>query len=83
LLFGRAPQRVPPFPRSKHHDECAARRQAMSMRTTSSALCRGALAAALALTLGGCDVLTASPVPDWPGPHAPYPFPDNIPHRTE
>ncbi|EDT05652.1 hypothetical protein [Burkholderia ambifaria] len=55
----------------------------MSMRTTSSALCRGALAAALALTLGGCDVLTASPVPDWPGPHAPYPFPDNIPHRTE
>ncbi|MET3817392.1 MULTISPECIES: hypothetical protein [Burkholderia] len=55
----------------------------MSMRTMSSALCRGALAAVLVLALGGCDVLTAPPVPDWPGPHAPYPFPDNIPHRTE
>ncbi|MBR8330974.1 hypothetical protein KDW69_04860 [Burkholderia ambifaria] len=55
----------------------------MSMRTTSCALCRGALAVVLALTLGGCDVLTAPPVPDWPGPHAPYPFPDNVPHRTE
>ncbi|MBR8346503.1 hypothetical protein [Burkholderia ambifaria] len=55
----------------------------MSMRTTSSVLCRGALAVVLALALGGCAVLTAPPVPDWPGPHAPYPFPDNIPHRTE
>ncbi|WP_175746226.1 hypothetical protein [Burkholderia ambifaria] len=55
----------------------------MSMRTTSCALCRGALAVVLALTLGGCDVLTAPPVPDWPGPHAPCPFPDNIPHRAE
>ncbi|KVS75998.1 hypothetical protein [Burkholderia cepacia] len=44
---------------------------------------RRVLAVALVLLLGGCDVLTAPPVPDWPGPHAPYPFPDNIPHRTE
>ncbi len=51
----------------------------MSMRTTSSALCRGALAAPLALALGGCAVLTAPPVPDEPGPHAGRP----IPHRTE
>ncbi|MET3622734.1 hypothetical protein [Burkholderia ambifaria] len=59
----------------------------MSMRTMSSALGRGALAArlavVLALALGGCAVLTAPPVPDWPGPHAPYPFPDNVPHRAE
>ncbi|MBJ9754315.1 hypothetical protein [Burkholderia cepacia] len=57
----------------------------MSMRTISSPLRRRVLAVALVLVLvlGGCDVLTAPPVPDWPGPHAPYPFPDNIPHRTE
>ena len=55
----------------------------MSMRTISSPLRRRVLAVALVFVLGGCDVLTALPVPDWPGPHAPYPFPDNIPHRTE
>ncbi|QFS37725.1 hypothetical protein [Burkholderia cepacia] len=55
----------------------------MSMRTISSPLRSRVLAVALVLVLGGCDVLTAPPVPDWPGPHAPYPFPDNIPHRTE
>ncbi|WP_206133536.1 hypothetical protein [Burkholderia sp. Se-20378] len=55
----------------------------MSMRTISSPFCRRVLAVALSLMLAGCDVLTAPPVPDWPGPHAPYPFPDNIPHRTE
>ncbi|WP_321912824.1 hypothetical protein [Burkholderia cepacia] len=57
----------------------------MSMRMISSPLRRRVLAVALVLVLvlGGCDVLTAPPVPDWPGPHAPYPFPDNIPHRTE
>ncbi|MET3554375.1 hypothetical protein [Burkholderia sp. 567] len=49
------------------------------MRTMSSALCRGALTVVLALALGGCDVLTAPPVPDEPGPHAGRP----IPHRTE
>ncbi|MDP9582411.1 UNVERIFIED_ORG: hypothetical protein J2791_001693 [Burkholderia contaminans] len=51
----------------------------MSMRTMSSALGRGALAARLAVVLalapGGCDVLTAPPVPDWPGPHAGRPIP--------
>ncbi|EKS9844279.1 hypothetical protein QZM97_22155 [Burkholderia orbicola] len=51
----------------------------MSMRAIACRTCRGVLA----LVLGGCDVLSAPPVPDWPGPHAPYPFPDNIPHRTE
>ncbi|WP_205786901.1 hypothetical protein [Burkholderia sp. Ac-20344] len=55
----------------------------MSMRTISSPLCRRMLVVALSLMLGGCDILTAPPVPDWPGPHAPYPFPDSIPHRTE
>ncbi|MCA7998578.1 hypothetical protein [Burkholderia metallica] len=56
----------------------------MSIRMRSFRLWRRGLAVALALLLlGGCDVLTAPPVPDWPGPHAPYPFPDNIPHRTE
>ncbi|WP_175912242.1 hypothetical protein [Burkholderia metallica] len=58
----------------------------MSIRMRSFRLWRRGLAVALALALlllGGCDVLTAPPVPDWPGPHAPYPFPDNIPHRTE
>lgn len=47
----------------------------MSMRAIACRTCRGVLA--------GCDVLSAPPVPDWPGPHAPYPFPDNVPHRTE
>lgn len=23
------------------------------------------------------------PAPEWPGPHAPYPFPNDVPHRTE
>ncbi|MBR8210054.1 hypothetical protein KDW61_15425 [Burkholderia cenocepacia] len=55
----------------------------MSMRAIACRTCRGVLAAVLALVLGGCDVLSAPPVPDWPGPHAPYPFPDNLPHRTE
>ncbi|PXX32159.1 MULTISPECIES: hypothetical protein [Burkholderia] len=55
----------------------------MSMRTMSSTLCRSALAALLSLVVGGCDVLSMPPVPEWPGPHAPYPFPDNVPHRTE
>ncbi|AJY21624.1 putative membrane protein [Burkholderia ambifaria AMMD] len=36
----------------------------MSMRTMSSALCRGALAVVLALALGRCAVLTAPPVPN-------------------
>ncbi|MBK1821400.1 hypothetical protein [Burkholderia orbicola] len=55
----------------------------MSMRAIACRTCRGVLAAMLALVLGGCDVLSAPPVPDRPGPHAPYPFPDNVPHRTE
>ncbi|HDR9798919.1 TPA: hypothetical protein QDC59_002499 [Burkholderia cenocepacia] len=55
----------------------------MSMRAIACRTCRGVFAAVLALVLGGCDILSAPPVPDWPGPHAPYPFPDNIPHRTE
>ncbi|WP_174388826.1 hypothetical protein [Burkholderia metallica] len=55
----------------------------MSMCTISYRMRRSVLAAVLGFMLGGCDVLSAPPVPDWPGPHAPYPFPDNIPHRTE
>ncbi|CAG9262393.1 conserved hypothetical protein [Burkholderia diffusa] len=49
----------------------------------SSRIGRGMLVALLSIVLGGCDLLREPPVPDWPGPHAPYPFPDNIPHRTE
>ncbi|WP_155623598.1 hypothetical protein [Burkholderia territorii] len=55
----------------------------MFMRKVSPMLRARMLAALLLLALGGCDVLTAPPVPDWPGPHAPYPFPDDVPHRTE
>ncbi|WP_185732160.1 hypothetical protein [Burkholderia sp. Bp8963] len=55
----------------------------MSMRAISRPICGAVLAAVLLLMLGGCDALSEPPVPDWPGPHAPYPFPDNIPHRTE
>lgn len=49
----------------------------------SSRIGCGMLVALLSIMLGGCDLLRQPPVPDWPGPHAPYPFPDNIPHRTE
>ncbi|MGU7815760.1 hypothetical protein [Burkholderia sp. AW49-1] len=55
----------------------------MFMRAMSHPICAGALAALLSVMLGGCDLLRAPPVPEWPGPHAPYPFPDSIPHRTE
>jgi hypothetical protein len=39
---------------------------------------------ALVVILGvaGCDQLSGPPRPEWPGPHAPYPFPDDVPHRT-
>ena len=49
----------------------------------SSRIARGMLVALLSIMLGGCDLLRQPPVSEWPGPHAPYPFPDNIPHRTE
>lgn len=55
----------------------------MFLRAISRWLRGGMLASTLWLTLSGCDVLREPPVPDWPGPHAPYPFPDNVPHRTE
>jgi hypothetical protein len=42
----------------------------------------GVLAATLFLGLGGCDALSGPPAPEWPGPHAPYPFPEDVPHRT-
>jgi hypothetical protein len=43
------------------------------------------LPALLVMMLGvaGCDQLSKPPVPEWPGPHAPYPFPDDVPHRTK
>ncbi|WP_198351402.1 hypothetical protein [Burkholderia ubonensis] len=55
----------------------------MFLRAISRWLGGGMLASTLWLTLSGCDVLREPPVPDWPGPHTPYPFPDNVPHRTE
>ncbi|PAJ81213.1 hypothetical protein DF156_22295 [Burkholderia ubonensis] len=55
----------------------------MFLRAISRWLGGGMLASALWLTLSGCDVLREPPVPDWPGPHAPYPFPHNVPHRAE
>ncbi|KVD38476.1 hypothetical protein WS61_23260 [Burkholderia sp. ABCPW 11] len=57
--------------------------EAASTRKISRRICRTVLATGLALMLGGCDIPSAPPVPDWPGPHASYPFPDNLPHRTE
>jgi hypothetical protein len=30
----------------------------------------------------GCDALSGPPALEWPGPHAPYPFPDDVPHRS-
>ncbi|WP_157447936.1 hypothetical protein [Paraburkholderia ginsengiterrae] len=33
--------------------------------------------------IAGCDALKGPPAAEWPGPHAPYPFPDDVPHRTE
>ena len=30
----------------------------------------------------GCEALSGPPALEWPGPHAPYPFPDDVPHRT-
>ena len=33
--------------------------------------------------LAGCKALSGPPAAEWPGPHTPYPFPDDVPHRTE
>lgn len=55
----------------------------MFTRAISRRLCAGILAIAAGISLAGCDLLREPPAPEWPGPHAPYPFPDNIPHRTE
>ncbi|MGZ2745756.1 hypothetical protein [Burkholderia stagnalis] len=55
----------------------------MSLRAASKRIGAGMLASVLWFALYGCEILSQPPVPDWPGPHAPYPFPDNVPHRTE
>ena len=46
-------------------------------------ICAGFLACALIVTLAGCDTLDGPRALEWPGPHAPHPLPDDIPHRTE
>ncbi|WP_196483370.1 hypothetical protein [Burkholderia territorii] len=55
----------------------------MFIRKVSTLLRARMLAALLPLVPAACDVLTAPPVSDWPGPHARYPLPDDGPHRTE
>lgn len=55
----------------------------MYVRAMSRRIGGAVLASVLGLALFGCDTLRAPPVPDWPGPHAPYPFPDDVPHRTQ
>jgi hypothetical protein len=55
----------------------------MWTQTKRRRLCAGVLSILIWIALGGCDVLREPPAPEWPGPHAPYPFPDDIPHRTE
>lgn len=55
----------------------------MSFQTKVRRTCAVLLACSLLAGLPGCDAFSGPPVPDWPGPHAPYPFPDNVPHRTE
>jgi len=55
----------------------------MNARTMVRRVCAGLLACSFLAGLAGCDALSGPPVPDWPGPHAPYPFPDSVPHRTE
>ncbi|SEI26031.1 hypothetical protein [Paraburkholderia hospita] len=42
-----------------------------------TALCLGLLT-----SVAGCEALSGAPALEWPGPHAPYPFPDDVPHRT-
>ncbi|MEC5409171.1 hypothetical protein VOM14_26830 [Paraburkholderia sp. MPAMCS5] len=55
----------------------------MSGRAMLRAIAASLLAALVLFGLAGCDALRGPPAPEWPGPHAPYPFPDDVPHRTE
>ncbi|WP_429574262.1 methyl-accepting chemotaxis protein [Paraburkholderia sp. UCT70] len=59
------------------------RRREMDARTTLGRLGAGLLACMLLASFAGCDAFTGPPAPEWPGPHAPYPFPNDVPHRTE
>lgn len=55
----------------------------MDARTTLWRLAAGFLTCMLVASFAGCDALTGPPAPEWPGPYAPYPFPNDIPHRTQ
>ncbi|TDN69927.1 hypothetical protein B0G77_3351 [Paraburkholderia sp. BL10I2N1] len=55
----------------------------MDTRSMLRCICAGLLACTFIVILAGCDTLDAPRALEWPGPHAPYPFPDDIPHRTE
>jgi hypothetical protein len=55
----------------------------MNTRPTLRRIWASLLAFALSAVLAGCDAFSGPPVPEWPGPHAPYPFPNDVPHRTE
>jgi len=68
---------------SKRKERVTSEEVAMDARTTVRCVCAILLAWSLLAGLTGCDALSRPPVPDWPGPHAPYPFPDDVPHRTE
>ncbi|NUY32332.1 hypothetical protein F0160_17720 [Paraburkholderia sp. JPY303] len=55
----------------------------MNTRTMLRRIATGLLAGMVLFGLSGCDALSGPPAPEWPGPHAPYPFPDDVPHRTQ
>ncbi|MBB5447428.1 hypothetical protein HDG38_006072 [Paraburkholderia sp. WSM4177] len=55
----------------------------MDTRAMLHRLATGLLAGMVLFGLSGCDALSGPPAPEWPGPHAPYPFPDDVPHRTQ
>lgn len=55
----------------------------MSTQSVRRTIAISLLAAIVLSALAGCDALSGPPAPEWPGPHAPYPFPGSVPHRTQ
>ncbi|RKE38366.1 hypothetical protein B0G76_4681 [Paraburkholderia sp. BL23I1N1] len=55
----------------------------MNGRAVLRCICAALLTCSLLAGLAGCDALRGPPAAEWPGPHAPYPFPNDVPHRTE
>jgi hypothetical protein len=55
----------------------------MDTRAMLRRVATGLLAGMVLFGFGGCDALSGPPALEWPGPHAPYPFPNDVPHRTQ